>query len=116
MCGTDRGHATTHRLNKCSTAVASLTGVKGILSPEWITLPHLHDPEERNLALHDLVASHLLHVVLQHLVVVCARHFPLQSNFYSSIVARSSVAKIRRAGGRGVQKPNKQCHQGKSRD
>lgn len=41
-------------------------------------LTNLHDPEERDLALHDLVTADFLHVVLQHLVVVRAGQLPLR--------------------------------------
>lgn len=41
------------------------------------SLTHLHNPEKGDLSVHDLVPSDLLHVVLQHLVVVCARQLPL---------------------------------------
>lgn len=42
-----------------------------------VSRTNLHDPKEGDLALHDLVAAHLLHEILQHLIIICAGHLPL---------------------------------------
>lgn len=63
----------TTRAHKCVVLINQETGVNYLTR-----LTNLHDPEEGDLALHDLVAANFLHEILKHLVVVRAGQLPLQ--------------------------------------